>query len=126
MKIILVDAWNTFVTEEGMFVAMKDMLDTFENRKIIVTNANPEERIKYGIVNMPYDVFSLEHNPNKTDPQYFVKLLKHYHLQPSEVVYFEHNPEAIESAKSIGINAYKYDHIIKNIKAVETFIRASV
>ena len=123
MKTILVDAWNTFVTLEGISVEMKEMLDTFENRKIIVTNANAEERIKYGIVDMPYEVFSLEHNPNKPDPQYFVKLMEYYNLTPEEIIYFEHNPEAVEAARSLGIIAYNYDKDAKDIKAVEEFIR---
>lgn len=106
-----------------MFVAMKEMLDTFENRKIIVTNANAEEKVKLGIVDMPYDVFSLEHNPNKPDPEYFVTLLAHYNLKPEEVIYFEHNPEAVESARSIGITAYNYDKDAKDVKAVEDFIK---
>lgn len=126
MKTILVDAWNTFVTSEGMFVEMKDMLDTFENRKIIVTNANSEERVKYGIVDMPYEVFSLEHNPNKPDPQYFVKLLAHYNLDANDVIYFEHNPEAVEAARSVGILAYNYDKDTKDLKALEEFIKSNL
>ena len=126
MKTILVDAWNTFVTEEWVFVAMKKMLDTFENRKIIVTNANPEERVKYGIVDMPYEVFSLEHNPNKPDPQYFVTLMNHYNLTPSEIIYFEHNPEAVQAAKSVWINVYHYDKDAKDLDTLEKFIRASI
>ena len=35
-KTILVDAWNTFVTEEGVFEEMKLMLDSFNNKKIIL------------------------------------------------------------------------------------------
>jgi len=35
-----------------------------------------QECITYGIVNMPYEVFSLEHNPNKTDKAYYLKMLK--------------------------------------------------
>lgn len=75
-KIILVDAANTFVTEDGKKnLDMQNMLDGFSHRKIIVTNANEEEKITYGIVDMPYDVFSLAHNPNKTDAAYFAQLM---------------------------------------------------
>ena len=105
---------------------MKKMLDTFENRKIIVTNANPEERVKYGIVDMPYEVFSLEHNPNKPDPQYFVTLMNHYNLTPSEIIYFEHNPESLQAAKSVWINVYHYDKDAKDLDTLEKFIRASI
>jgi hypothetical protein len=46
---------------------MQKLLDNFSNKKIILTNANEEEKVKFGIVNMPYEVFSISHNPNKTD-----------------------------------------------------------
>ena len=77
VKYILVDAWNTLVTETGINTRLVSLLDSFETPKIIVTNANEEEKVKFGIVNMPYPVFSLAHQPNKTDPLYFKKLLLH-------------------------------------------------
>lgn len=104
MKTILVDAWNTFVTENGVNLEMKSILEDYENPKIILTNANEEEKQKFGIVNMPYPVFSLEHNPNKPNPEYFIKMLNHYNLSASVVVYFEHNEDAVKSATSLGIN----------------------
>ncbi|MCK0147569.1 hypothetical protein MWU78_18080 [Arenibacter sp. F26102] len=108
MKSILVDAWNTFVTENGMDRDLKKILDSFPNPKIILTNADQQERNTYGIVNMPYEVFSLEHNPNKTDKAYYIKMLEFYNLEPSDVVYFEHNVEAVNSALSAGINTHHY------------------
>jgi len=103
MKTILIDAWNTFVNENGVNHEMKSILDHFNNNKIIVTNANEEEKTHFGIVNMPYPVFSLEHNPNKTDPDYFKKMLDYFNLSIENVVYFEHNEAAVKSAQSIGI-----------------------
>jgi len=103
MKTILVDAWNTFVDENGVNLEMKSILDHFNNNKIIVTNANEEEKITFGIVNMPYPIFSLAHNPNKTDPDYFKNMLAHYKLSIDNVIYFEHNEAAVKSAQSIGI-----------------------
>ena len=52
---------------------------------------------------MPYPVFSLAHNPNKPNPEYFKKMLSEYDLKAETVIYFEHNKDAVESAKSIGI-----------------------
>ena len=103
MKTILVDAWNTFVTSDGINQEMQQLLETYNNSKIIVTNANEEELIAFGITNMPYPVFSLAHNPNKTNPSYFEQLLSKYSLSESEVIYFEHNQEASKAAKSINI-----------------------
>ncbi|MBU2904392.1 MULTISPECIES: hypothetical protein [Arenibacter] len=108
MKTILVDAWNTFVTEKGTDYDLKKLLDTFPNPKIILTNASKQECITYGIVNMPYEVFSLEHNPNKTNKAYYLKMLSRFNLKPTEVVYFEHNAEAVNSASSVGIKTFPY------------------
>jgi len=122
MKTILVDAWNTFVTEEGVFVNMREMLDVFPNKKIILTNANDDEMKTFGIVNMPYEIFTLAHNPNKTDPTYYTMMLEHFGLNPVDVVYFEHNPEAVESAKSVGITVFQYDKETKNLEALKNFL----
>lgn len=109
MKTILVDAWNTFVTKDWMNQEMFEMLENFENTKIILTNANEEEKIKLGIVNMPYEVFSLSHNPDKTDSSYFQKLFEHFGLSSDDIIYFEHNQDAVKSAESKGIKTFHYD-----------------
>lgn len=103
MKTILVDAWNTFVIPNGINLEMKRLLDNYSNEKIILTNANEVEKKTYGIVNMPYKVFSLNHNPNKTNPDYYTKMLEHFNLSKTDVIYFEHNESAVKSAESIGI-----------------------
>lgn len=126
MKTILVDAWNTFVTEEGPNKAMQEMLDQFENRKIILTNANEEEKVKLGIVNMPYEVFTLAHNPNKADPEFYKKMLDHFSLTVDDVVYFEHNAQAVESAQSVGIKTFHYDKDAKDIGSVKAFLEESL
>ena len=50
---------------------------------------------------LPYELFTLEHHPNKTDPQYYITLLEHYHLTADDVLYFEHNKDAVMSAESV-------------------------
>jgi len=126
MKTILVDAWNAFVTEKGIFKEMYEMLEEFKNRKIILTNANEKEKVKLGIVNMPYEVFSLEHNPDKTNPEYFKKMLNHFSLSSDEVVYFEHNEEAVKSAESIGIKTFYYDKNAKDVESVKVFLKSNL
>ncbi|KKU10956.1 MAG: hypothetical protein UX14_C0006G0001, partial [Parcubacteria group bacterium GW2011_GWF1_45_5] len=62
MKTILVDAVNAFVIEsEGsfkIFKEMHDLLETFPNRKIILTGANDEQFKQFGLNTMPYEVFT--------------------------------------------------------------------
>ena len=68
MKTILVDAINTFVIRgEGIFKEMKNLLDRYSNKKIILTNADDEQMNETGLNNMPYEVFTLKHNPDKTN-----------------------------------------------------------
>jgi len=125
-KIILVDAWNTFVTEEGINSEMKKMLDNFSNKKIILTSANEEEKQKFGMINMPYELFTLAHNPEKTDSEYYKKMLSNFSLTSEDVIYFEHNKEAVESAKSVGINTFWYDKVKKDISGVKEFIQNNI
>jgi HAD superfamily hydrolase (TIGR01509 family) len=127
MKTILVDAFNTFVLpEKGMFKDMHELLETYPNPKIILTNANDEQLVQFGIVDMPYEVFTLKHNPDKVDPQYFEKMLAHFGLTAADVIYFEHNPEAVASAQSVGITSYHYDHDKRDLAALKAFIDANV
>ena len=125
-KTILVDAWNTLVTQEGINRELKSLLDTFDNPKLIVTNANEEEMKQYGIIDMPYPVFSLAHDPNKTSSEYFIKLMQVYSLSKEEVVYFEHNKSAIESAMSIGISSFWYNPENPELEELALFLKSNL
>lgn len=39
---------------------------------------------------MPYEMFTLKHNPDKVDQVYFQKMLEHFNLKAEDCVYFEH------------------------------------
>ena len=123
MKTILVDAVGTFVIEgDGVFQPMFDLLEKYPNRKIILTNANDEQIVKFGLIDLPYELFTLKHNPDKTDPMYFAQMLKHFNLQPSDVIYFEHNPEAVKSARSVDITSYHYDSEKRDLITLKQFL----
>ena len=127
MKTILVDAIDGFVIiGEGIFKEMHDLLETYSNNKIILTGANDEQMAKFGLNDMPYPVFTLKHDPEKTDPSYFVALLKVHDLKVEDVIYFEHNPEAVKSAESIGIKSYFYDDSKKDLVSLKNFIDSNL
>jgi FMN phosphatase YigB (HAD superfamily) len=75
---------------------------------------------------MPYEVFTLKHNPEKTDPKYYEILLKQFGLSTEDVIYFEHNPKAVESAQFIGINSYFYDTDKKDIDGLKKFLDTNI
>ena len=123
MKTILVDAVYTFSSPEGkIFEEMHSLLETYPNKKILVTGANDEQFKKFGLDKMPYEVFTLKHNPEKTDPSYFQKLLEHFSLKASDCIYFEHNGDAVKSAESVGIISYHHDENEKDLVKLKEFL----
>jgi FMN phosphatase YigB (HAD superfamily) len=69
---------------------------------------------------------TLKHNPEKTDPSYYAKMLDHFNLKKDDVVYFEHNPDAVKSAQSAGIASYFYDNNAKDLRALKEFLDKSL
>lgn len=126
MKTILVDAVYTFIIEEtGKFIVFQDMhklLESYPNNKIILTSASDDKRELYGLDNMQYEVFTLKHNPEKTDPEYYKILLEKYNLNKDQVIYFEHSLDAVKSAQSIGINTYYYNNEEKDLEGLKKFL----
>lgn len=127
MKTILVDAIHCFVIKgRGIFKKMRDLLETYPNRKILLTGANDEEFKNWGLDKMPYEVFTLKHNPKKTDPKYYETLLERFNLSKDHVVYFEHSPEAVKSAQSIGIKTHYYDQDKRDLKVLKDFLEENL
>lgn len=123
MKTILVDAVGTFVIEgEGVYKPMFELLEKYPNNKIILTNANDEQLVTFGLVNLPYEMFTMKHNPDKIDPVYFETMLKQYDLASDDVVYFEHNLDATKSAESVGIISCFYDADKKDLDGLKAFL----
>jgi HAD superfamily hydrolase (TIGR01509 family) len=127
IKIILVDAVDCFVSDKGeIFKEMQILLDSYSNKKIILTNAPDDMFEGFGLNRVPYEVFTLRKNPMKTDPKYFEVMLNHFNLKASDVVYFEHNPEAVESARKAGITSYLYDHIKRDLGTLKIFLNSNI
>jgi FMN phosphatase YigB (HAD superfamily) len=101
---------------------MFELLEKYPNRKIILTNANDEQMEPFSLTNLPYELFTMKHSPDKMDPKYFEEVFKHFNLKAEDVVYFEHNPAAVKSAQSVGIISYHYDPDRKDLVAVKNFL----
>jgi HAD superfamily hydrolase (TIGR01509 family) len=126
VKTILVDAVYTFIIEANgkwvVFEEMHKLLEQYPNKKLVLTGATEDKFELYGLGKLPYEFFTLRHNPEKTDPKYFGILLDKFNLKPEDVIYFEHNAEAVKSAESIGITSYFYDENTKDLIGLKNFI----
>ena len=49
-----------------------------------------------------------------------------FNLNANEVIYFEHNSEAVKSAQSVGINTYFYDNDLKDLESLKKFLDANL
>lgn len=126
-KTILVDAINTFVLVwEWIYNPLYKLLETYPNRKIILTSANEQQIKQFRLDTMPYEVFTLKHNPEKTDRAYYETMLNHFNLQEQDVIYFEHNPDAVESARSAWIMTHFYDKDTKDLEILKDFLDSNL
>lgn len=127
MKTILVDAINGLILEDGtIFEDMHALLETYPNPKIVLSGANDEEFQHYHLERSPYKIFTLKHNPEKTDPKYFEILLDTYDLHAEDVVYFEHNKAAADTAVVYGITTHFYDHTTQDLVTLKKFLDISL
>jgi FMN phosphatase YigB (HAD superfamily) len=92
----------------------------------VLTGANDEQWKQFNLDASPYEVFTLRHNPEKTDQEYFKILLEKYQLTPDDVIFFEHNAEAAKTAESIGIPTYFYDDTKRDLVALKNFIDSAL
>ncbi len=79
MKTILVDAVYVFVSDNGqIFDQMYELLEKYPNQKILLTGAGDDKWEQYGLNKMPYEVFTLKNNPEKSNLDYYKKMLLNY------------------------------------------------
>lgn len=126
MKTILVDAYNTLFLEQGMDNQLLEILESFENPKIVLTNADDNQLIEFGIDKSPYPVFTLKHNPNKTDGGYYEKMLEHFSLSARNCIYIEHNKEAVEQAEKVGIITHHFNKDTRDLINLKKFIETNI
>ncbi|MFA6079999.1 MAG: HAD-IA family hydrolase [Candidatus Gracilibacteria bacterium] len=89
-------------------------------RTIIVTNA-PLEKLMPIVEQTGFEYVTYEHNPEKTDPEYYRKLLVDKNLKASECVYVENREVHVKVAEGLGIPTIHYTKP-SDIKKVESFL----
>jgi flavin reductase (DIM6/NTAB) family NADH-FMN oxidoreductase RutF len=115
-KILAIDAVGCLVNLRGKInYKIKKLVHKFKNRKVVLTNASDSEK-KIFLKNISYQIFSLKHKPNKSNPKYFKKFLSKYKLKPEQIIYIEHDIKAVKSAQSIGIVAHHFNGDLKNLE----------
>lgn len=123
MKTILVDGIHAFVIDKvGVYEPMLELLGEYPNPKIVLTGTQKTDFEKRGLNKSPYTVFTLEGNPKKSDPEYFRRLFERYNLSKDTAVFFEHNPEVVRVAESLGIKTHYYDPIKQDLQILKAFL----
>jgi FMN phosphatase YigB (HAD superfamily) len=64
----------------------------------------------------------MKHRPDKSNPTYFRSLMQYFGITADKLIYFEHNLDAIASARSLGITTYHYDKSKKDLLALKRFL----
>ena len=127
MKTILVDAVHTLVSADGIVnTKLFNLLEAFPNNKIILTNANDEQMLKQGFEKLPYKVFSLKHNPDKSEVSYYKIMFKTLELKAEETIYFDHNIIAVNNAQKVGIKSMLYVDDSSSLINLERFIKQNL
>ena len=118
---------QTFVDEEtGVFKEMYELLETYPNPKIVLSMAPDDLMEEWGLNDLPYECHTSKLDPKKTESLFYAQVLEKYNLTTEEVIYFEHNEEAVKVAESLGITSYYYDPEKKDLEALKTFIDSNL
>ncbi len=115
-KVLAIDAVGCLVDFNGKLNnRIQNLIKKFDIKKIVLTNADDRER-KIFLKNVNYEVFSLKHKPEKTNPIYFKKFLSKYRLKSDDLIYIEHDIKACRSARKNGITSHFFDGNYKNLE----------
>jgi len=127
MKTIIIDAVHCLYDQKGSInQALFNLLEQFPNQKIIATNADDQQMSLFGLDNAPYPVFTLKHNPNKPNPLYFQTFMEQYLLSPKELLYIEHDLEAVHSAEKNKIMSFLYTDSNQHLVDIEQFLTSNL
>ena len=128
VETILVDAVFCLIHkgDEGLSLNTElcDFLEAQNKQIIVVTNAKDSVllEIKKLLEHTKFVVFSLQFNPEKTDPEYYKKLIQMYSLDLSKTIYIDHSLDNIAASTQCGIETYQY---VDNQETID-FLKARI
>lgn len=117
VETILVDAVNCLIKKDGKDAKLIEILESLNKKIIVATNGNKEAVAK--ILENKFEIFSLNKSPEKSDPEFFKRLIEKYNLDKNRIFYFDHKQENVDSAKSLGISAKLYQSTEQIEKVLE-------
>ena len=102
-KTILLDGMYCLFDEN--FAVNEEVMNAIKalgKRVIIVTNA-AQEKLTNIVTTTGFEVVTYEKNPEKTDSEFFTKLLAEKGFTANDCIYLDHDTTNLESAKQVGI-----------------------
>ena len=114
---LLVDLINTlYIKDHGWNDDLLGAIKSINCETVIVSNISKDRLDELGLTNnLPFNLFTLESNPRKTDRKYFDQLVVKLRCAFEDLILIEHNPEVVELAQSLGINSVLYKHKFTDI-----------
>ncbi len=122
-KVILIDGMDCLYDENFKINEdLKNALNKYSAQKIIVVNGFADEAQKVA-ESLGYKSFCLkEEGIKKDNPEFFIKLVEKFGLKTNQLIYVDHLKESVDSAESLGINAFVYS----NADETDNFIEKSI
>jgi leucyl-tRNA synthetase/inosine/xanthosine triphosphate pyrophosphatase family protein/ADP-ribose pyrophosphatase YjhB (NUDIX family) len=119
---ILIDAVFCLInkSENGLSLneELYNYLDTLPQRKIVVTNAKDEAlQTTKELVGIKFEVFSLQFDPEKTDPRFYETMIESLGIDINTTIYFDHNDDNLSSARANKLHCFQYK---SNQQAIST------
>jgi valyl-tRNA synthetase len=112
-KTILVDAVGTLINSNeskdiesySLNNVLAEYLSRLANKIIVVTNATDESlsAIDELLRDYKFEIYTLHKNPDKSESEYFEKLISNFNLKSKNIIYIDHKDKNVNAAVKAGI-----------------------
>tara|TARA_B100000700_G_C14212244_1_gene475323 strand:- start:108 stop:491 length:384 start_codon:yes stop_codon:yes gene_type:complete len=117
---LLVDLINTsYIKDYGWNHNLLSAIKSLNCETVIVSNISKDRLDELGLTNnLPFNLFTLESNPRKTDRKYFDRLIVELACEFKDLILIEHNPAVVELAQNLEIHSVLYNHKFTDIAEI--------